>query len=1378
MADPDLNLKPIDFDPFSGPEIVKAVPAIEPQVEIWVSCLIGGDDANRSYNESVSLYFHGIFNYEAMERSLQDLVKRHEALRSGFSADGKQLCIFKTGSPEYNFQDISSFELSKQKSFIDYFLKSNAQTPFDLVNGPLFKTTLFKLDDNTHYLTISAHHIICDGWSLGIIMQDLGKLYSAYAKNETPSLPEAPSFSKYAEDQKKFLRSEEYKIIEEYWIDQYAGEVPVLDIPTDYPRPKFKTFKSQRDDYSLSPELVKSIKSIGAKAGCSFVTTLLVAYEVFLHRISGQDDIVLGIPAAGQSATGNYGMVGNCVNLLPLKSHHNDELSFLEFLGKRKGDILDAYDHQQFTFGTLLKKLNIARDASRVPLVPVIFNVDVGMEEGVNFEGLTYDLISNKRDYENFEIFLNATSSGDKLLLEWSYNTQLFKPETIKQMMDDFEFLLNTIVKEPEIKIKDIRLADFHELESKLLQWNDTAVDYPKDKALHHIIADRATEFSNKTALTFHDQSVSYKSLNDQANQLAALLIQNNVQVGDTIGLLSDRSPEMLICLLAIMKSGAAYVTLDPEYPNKRIEYMLADSSAKILLTSAAYHGKFVTTASEIVIEDAWKQMASFLTDEPVVRVDGNDVVYIMYTSGSSGLPKGTPIEHHSLVNILTSIQQNPGINASDKLLAVATISFDIAGIDLYLPLIAGAEIILADTETTKDGRALLDLLNSSGATFMQATPSTWRMLLDSGWESKLNIRAISTGEALPKDLANKLFDKCTELWNMYGPTETTIWSSLKQITSKEEAITLGRPVNNTQIYILDQSLKSVPLGISGEVYIAGDGLARGYLNKSELTERAFIANPFSDEKGSRMYRTGDLGKFTEGGEILYLGRIDNQVKIRGHRIELGSIEDCLNMQKGVKEAVVIVREDRPGDQRLVGYVVPNNPTRQSAGTDDNSGKVSSPKEIIASPEQIAAWKQGLKDILPSYMVPGQLVALKKLPLTPNGKIDKAELPKPETATNDEKVKIMPRTDVEKRISTIWANALGLESVGLYDDFFELGGHSLIAVQVMYEIEKETGIRLPLATLFNSSTVEEISLLLGMDSKAITWDSLVPIKPHGTKPPLYIVHGAGLNVLIFNALAKNMDPDQPVYGLQAKGLNGVDEPLEKIEDMATYYISEILNQNPDGPYSLAGYSFGGIIAFEMAKQLKAMGKQVNTLAMFDTYAYQSDRTDPLFKKIIYRSAYFVKESLFTLSLLAKNPKRTFEYKSEMVKRRLTQLYWKLKYGKEHKQEGFFGYDNSIDEKNQEAWENYILTPYDGKIELFRAKERTFYMEDFEYLGWRPYALGGVNIHEMEGEHNYIFAPPNDKIFARILQNCLNNSIKVIFMALLYISRHDICYGYL
>ncbi|PWK78784.1 amino acid adenylation domain-containing protein [Mucilaginibacter oryzae] len=868
---------------------------------------------------------------------------------------------------------------------------------------------------------------------------------------------------------------------------------------------------------------------------------------------------------------------------------------------------------------------------------------------------------------------------------------------------------------------------------------NNTAVAYPKEKALIHLTAEAAGQYPDKIALKFHERVFTYRALNDAANKLAGYLVDQGLKRGDVAGVALDRSPEMVISLLAVMKTGAAYVPLDPDYPKDRIEFMLEDSAAKILITSEKYHNHFAANATEVLIEAALEKFPAYPAVEPQSGVKGEDLAYILYTSGSTGKPKGVQIRHFSLINFLLSCRDSrPGLTPADKVLAVTTISFDIAGLDLYLPLITGAELLLADSATAKDGRALLDLVKAEQVTVMQATPFTWRMMLASGWDCKIDLKVYCGGEAFPKDLATQLLPKTSEIWNLYGPTETTIYSTIKQITSDED-ITVGTPVANTQIYIVDEQLNNLTDGSIGEIFIGGDGVAVGYLNREELSAEKFVKDIFSSDENARMYRTGDLGKIRHDGEIVCLGRIDHQVKVRGYRIELEEIEQNLLKQDNVKQAVVIAREDTPGMPRLVAYVI----TPEA-------------KEGIELKNQFDAWQRGLLEVLPEYMVPDDFVVMEAIPITPNGKIDRKALPKPDyNIIYREGEFVEPVTDNEKLVARIWQQNMGIEKISILDNFFELGGRSLVAVKIMAAIEQETGKRLPLATLFEHATIQKLAKRLEGD-EVISWESLVPIKPTGSKMPLYIVHGAGLNVLLFNALAMNMDAEQPVYGLQARGLNGIDEPLDVMEEIAANYIAEIVAKNPDGPYALAGYSLGGIIAYEMANQLIAAGKEVKMVAMFDTYAERSNVNDSAAKKAIDKAVLGTKKFLHSFVLLAEDPKRTIEYKGLMLKRQLIKTYWKL-FKKGEKREGFFAYDNEIDEASEKALRNYVLKPLDIKLDLFRAKKRTFYMEDFEFLGWIPFAKRGVNVHEIPGEHNTIFAPPNDKEFAEVLQKCLDRA---------------------
>ncbi len=1329
---------PVDFDPFCGPEIIRVVPAIEPQLEIWVSCIMGGEDASRAYNESVTLRLSGTFDYDSMRFALRDLLKRHEALRSTFSADGKQICIIKELPLHITFADLSGQSSDQQQSYIAEFSKKDAGTSFDLLNGPLVRFAVLKISEKEHYLKISAHHIICDGWSLGIMLQDLGKLYSAYTKNETPHLPETNKFSQYAMDQCAFSETEEYKNIVQYWVDQYKGNIPVLNLPTDFPRPSLRTYKSQRDDYALNRELVSEVKAMGAKAGCSFVTTLLAAFEVCLHRLSGQNDIVLGLPTAGQSGTNHQQLVGHCVNLLPLKSHHEGGVSFVDYLKQRKKQVLSDYDHQQFTFGSLLKKLNIKRDPSRVPLVPVTFNIDIGLDNGVAFHGLDHKLFYCPREYENFEIFLNASGSEQALILEWSYNTQLFKPATIKSMMEEFTSLLHAIVADPNVKIKDIPAFQKQKIKNPQL-----SVPYPKNKTIVDLFSEQAKKTPTNTALIFENEKLSYQELDERSNQLAHYLKARNVGQETLVPICMNRSLEMIIGILGILKAGGAYVPIDPEYPQDRINYMLSDTGGRIAVCDASssklLNGKGKVEEA-VCIDSDWKAISQQSKEDLKTSSSPSNLAYIIYTSGSTGRPKGVMIEHINVVRLFKTGSPLYDFNENDVWTMFHSFCFDFSVWEMYGALFYGGCVIVVPKLVAKDARLFGDLIIARKVTVLNQTPSAFYVLQEylTGKTNALGVRyVIFGGEALnPSKLKpwKQLYSDC-QLINMYGITETTVHVTYKEIGWEQLNSTssvIGRPIPTLSAYILDSYQNAAPVGVPGELYIGGAGLARGYLNLPQLTSERFIKSLF-DDGSERLYRTGDLAKWLPDGSIEYLGRIDDQVKIRGFRIELGEIETVLQQYPGVKHCVVTAVEDNNGDKKLIGYVVTHGAFNKDA---------------------ITNW---LGSKLPEYMVPSLVMRVDKIPLTSNGKVDKKALPEPVLLLDSEREKyIAPRTNNEKLVAGILAESLGLEKVSINDDFFELGGHSLIAVKVMKLLEEKTGRRLPITSLFEAPTVAKLSLLLDVEKKAILWKSLVPIKPEGNKPTLYLIHGSGLTVLVFNSLARDLDPDQPVYGLQAKGLNG-ENPLNTIEEMAAYYISEIIEQNPNGPYCLAGYSFGGLVAFEMAKQLEAMGKQVKTLAIFDTNANISDDSFSVPVKMKRKALRQLPKMKFIFRSLKRNFIDTILYQFNFFGKKIRRGLEKSKLVAPEKteEEILSMYAKHINEKHDKAYHNYKLTPYNGAIDLFRVNKRLYYLDDPEFLGWKPYALRGLRVHEIPGDHKTFLLSPNEKELAKILQQVLD-----------------------
>ncbi|MFC3196160.1 amino acid adenylation domain-containing protein [Parapedobacter deserti] len=910
----------VDFDPFAQGEIEKTVRLTESQEEIWMACVIGGAEASCAYNESISLVLRGSIRMEALSRALQDVVTGHESLRSTFSANGKSLCIHTASRVSIRHDDLSALDREAQdKALADYGVK-DAETPFDLQNGPLFRAAVFRLTDEKCLVRMTAHHLVCDGWSFGIILEDLAALYSAYVQDSVPQIERPVGFGEYVRYLTEFSASDACRQTEAYWAKQFEQPPPQLEIPVDFPRPSVRTYKSDHADLTLDAKFVEDLQLTGKKYGCSLVTVLLTAFETYMHRLTSQEDLVLGLATAGQSASGYTNLVGHCVNLLPIRSRPSGEQRYEDYLRMRKGEIMDAFDHQQLTLGKLLKSMKIARDASRVALTPIVFNVDINMGEHLSFYGLQHELLFNPRRYENFEIFLNISRSHSSLILEWSYNRQLFTAATIKRMMTEFECLLQSIAEHPEQRIAELNILPKAQLD-QLNTWNETTHDFGNGTTFLELFSRAVKKYSENIAVKFNDRYLTFGETEKQSNQFAHALIEAGLKEGDKIGVALDRSEHLIIALIGIMKTGATYLPFEVNHPPARVSGILEEVNADFLLTATNYHGRYQHNGQTIYIEQLLNRSAHLSANKPALEVNGDDLIYILHTSGSTGTPKGVQISHKNVANFLKSMELCPGISDKDRVLAITPVSFDMAVL-LYLPLVSGGELVLADMDTSKDGRLLHELLIKEQISWMIATPSTWEMIISAGWNTPLDLLAISAGEALTPRLAKLLLERCTSLWNGYGPTETTVMILMKQIESHHQPITLGKPLANTEIYILDRYGNRVPIGHHGEIHIAGANVGMGYYDRADLTHSAFIANPFSAEEGKRMYRSGDLGRFTENGDIEYLGRIDNQVKIRGHRIELGEIEYTLAAQHGIKDAVVLAVDDHKGDKTLVAYVV------------------------------------------------------------------------------------------------------------------------------------------------------------------------------------------------------------------------------------------------------------------------------------------------------------------------------------------------------------------------------------------------------------------------------------------------------------------------
>ena len=1029
--------------------VPQQAPQTESQMEVWLSAQLS-EEASSAYNESFTLKIRGPLNESALRDALRDLVNRHEALRATFAADGECIRFAPQTELRISLEDLASAAATDQDALLEAAIQEEARKAFDLVNGPLVRMRLFRLEAENHVLVFTSHHIVCDGWSTNVLLDELSKLYSARVSGTSAALPAPVQFGEYARAQKQSLESEERRKVEAYWLRQFEQLAPVLDLPTDRLRPAVKSFKGSTYRAHIDAATYKFIKQAGARQGCTLFVTLLAGFASLLHRLTAQDDLVVGIPTAGQSLLDDGTLVGHCVNFLPLRARLPEKQTAAELLQQIKQTLLDAYEHQSYTYGTLVRKLKLRRDPSRLPLIEVQFNLEkVGT--GLDFPGLNVEVDSNPKAAVNFDLFLNIVESSDGLLMDCDYNSDLFDPETIARWLGHFETLLKGVAADASRPVDLLPLLNDAERRGLLVEWNATAADYPRTKCVHQLIAEQVARTPNAVAVAFESQSLTYAELDCRANQLARYLIGLGVEPGALVGISVDRSLEMMVGLVGIWKAGAAYLPLDPAYPQERLSFILNETSVSVLLSQAKLVAALPASDARVICLDRdWNVIAREAQSVPSIEMTSDAVAYTIYTSGSTGKPKGVEVTHRSVVNLLCSMRQQPSLGARDRLLAVTTLSFDIAGLELFLPLITGAQVILASRETAMDGRLLLKLLGSSGATVMQATPSTWRLLLEIGWKGAFGLKILCGGEALPRDLADELVP-CGEVWNMYGPTETTIWSATSRVEAGSGPVPLGPPIHNTQFYVLDRNAQPLPIGVPGELYIGGDGVARGYFKRPDLTAERFVANPFSEITGSRMYRTGDLVRYRPDRSLEFLGRLDNQVKVRGFRIELGEIESVMARHPAVRESVVVAREDSTG-KRLVAYLVT-----------DESGNLSA--------EDLRSW---IGRSLPEYMVPSLFVMLPSLPHTPNSKVDRKALPAPEAGNAGQRTSfVAPRTPHEEQLAAVCADVLSVERVSIHDSLFDLGADSIHLFQIIARAIR-TGLTITPQQLLRLRTVAAI----------------------------------------------------------------------------------------------------------------------------------------------------------------------------------------------------------------------------------------------------------------------------------------------------------------
>ncbi|BAZ37908.1 amino acid adenylation domain protein [Calothrix sp. NIES-4101] len=1010
-----------------------------------------------TYNIPIVINLQGCVNLAALQGSLNEIIRRHEVLRTSFTlVDGQPVQIINQAAPvTLVVEDLQV--LPEGDRIVQQLACEFAQQPFDLSERSLLRAKILQINEKNYYLIVTLHHIITDGWSIGILIKELNTIYSAFSAGKPSPLVELPiQYRDFVNWQRKWLDSQRLQSLLTYWKHKLQGELPVLNLPADRPRPPVQTFSGAQAKLVLSQTLTKQLKNLSRQQGVTLFMTLLTAFKILLYRYTGQTDILVGSPIANRNRAEIESLIGFFINVLVLRTNLSGDLSFQDLLARVKSTALEAYIHQDLPFEKLVEELQPSRDLSYNPLFQVMFVLQNLPQPNLSLSDVSVNYQEGYNGRSKFDLTLLMEDSEPGLVATCEYNSDLFNADTITRMLGHFQILLESIVSSPEQCISQLQLLTPSEVQQLLFDWNNTKTDYPQDKCIHQLFEEQVEKTPNAIAVVFDGQKLTYQELNSRANQLAHYLQKLGVKPHVIVGICVERSLEMVVALLAIMKSGGAYLPLDPAYPQERLAFTLADSQVSLLLAHAHLVNNLPPHSAQVVCIDT--NTTTFADYNPEnIASNGNpeNLAYVIYTSGSTGTPKGVQIPHKAVVNFLSSMRQIPGLTQEDILLSVTTLSFDIAALELYLPLIVGARLVLVNREVITDSTQLLKQLVTQGVTIMQATPATWRILVTAGWQSKKTMKILCGGEALDSSLAYQLLERGQEVWNLYGPTETTIWSAVGKVNSQEQeqGISLiGRPIANTQFYILDAHRELVPIGVPGELHIGGVGLAQGYWNRPELTGEKFIPNPF--EPGQRLYKTGDLVRWQKDGKIEFLGRIDHQVKIRGFRIELGEIESLLEKHPQVRETVVIAREDIPNDRRITAYLVTH-------------------EHVTPSVNEL---REFLKEKLPEYMIPSAFIILDTLPLTPNGKIDRRALPTPDnlrpTLTTTYQV---PQSEMEQQIAKLWQEVLHVDQVGIHDNFFDLGGYSLLMLQVNHKLCQMLQRDISVVTMFQNPTVYSLA---------------------------------------------------------------------------------------------------------------------------------------------------------------------------------------------------------------------------------------------------------------------------------------------------------------
>ncbi|GCE16173.1 amino acid adenylation domain-containing protein [Tengunoibacter tsumagoiensis] len=1325
--------------------------------------------SNAACNVPIFRRLYGPLSLPALEKSLNALVQRHDVLRTTFHEDDG--LAYQLVAPELTLPvavlDLSSLIADVQQQQLRTLAKQAAERPFDLAKGPLLRLQVLRLAEQEHIFLFTIHHIVIDGWSMSIFLQELSALYNTYTRSDDRletiaadvqsdsileqalSLTELPlRYTDYALWQREWWETGVWQDHLTYWQQQLAHAPTMLDLPTDHPRPALQHYVGAHQSLQLPPTLLQDLKALSQREGVTLFMTLLSAFQVLLMRYSGQRDIVVGAPIANRTHKEIENLVGLFINTLALRIDLTGNPTFRQTLLRMREVALQAYVHQDLPFEKLLESLQIERSLSYAPLFQVFFTLQNGPSLQLDLDQISWQPLEVEQTAAKFDLSLTLIEDNNGLQTELEYNTGLFEAATIERMLGHWQVLLEAIVQDVEQPIEELPLLTPAERQQVVIEWNRTASSQPAEICLHQLIEQQAERTPLAPAVLYGESSLSYRQLNQRANQLAHVLQRVGVGPDVIVGVYMERSLELVIALLGILKAGGAYMPLDPGYPTERLAFMLEDAQPALILTQEHLRASCPPASHVFYLDAAGQRFANESTMNPVSAVMQDHLAYLIYTSGSTGRPKGVMNTHQGICNNLLWKQEAYQVTPQDRILQKTPLSFDVSVWELFLPLVVGATMVVAKPEGHKDSAYLVHLIQESGVTLMEVVPSLLQVLIEEAdfAHCKTLRLVICGGDALPFELQQRFFaSHPAALYNTYGPTEAAIdvtwW--ICQRESQETTVPIGFPITNTQLYILDAHHQPVPIGVPGELYIGGRSLARGYLKRPELTAERFIRDPFHTDPAARIYRTGDLARYRSDGAIEYLGRIDQQIKLRGFRIELGEVEAVIQSHPLVQDAVVLLREEKGTQKFLVAYTQLQ------------------PRASLTREEM----RSYLAQHLPAYMIPTAMIFLDALPLNANGKVDRRALSLlPVARALHQEVGVAPRNAIEMTLAAIWIDLLRLEQVSVTDNFFELGGHSLLAMQLLHRIKQQFGVTLPLSTLFQVPTIAQEAELLQQEEQELSFmpSPIVTIQSMGSKRPFFCVHPVSGEAYTYLKLAQYLTHDRPFYGIQAQGLHRGQLPHLSVEEMAAYYIQELRAIQPEGPYLLGGYSFGGIVAFEMAQQLQAQGCRVDLLAMIDAIPYVRQPQGPLHWLRSLTINRRSKQSTSGISFLRLTQSYTNIIAStlqEQLSEQATHNQWRYLLSLLLKA-ALIPQDTHASQvrrflrvikANENSRRNYQPQPYQGRITFFSRDDVSYHPIE----AWSPFTTEPIENYIVTGDHLTMMADPHVAGLAMRLQQCLD-----------------------